>query len=140
MAKSLVQVIIPGAVLEQAVQELSEAIGPFPAAQLVQTVALQIEQFSPQATQTLSVNYSLVAQSNIVKVASQPFATAMKVKPVEQPVVAHSFATVQVVQLAAHLTQLPVETIYPALHVVQAVAEQASQLDPHAEQPPAVAL
>jgi hypothetical protein len=132
-------VTIPGAVLEQAVQELSEAIGPFPAAQLVQTVALQIEQFSPQATQTLSVNYSLVAQSAANKVTAQELSAAIK-KLTPQPAKVHSFATVQVVHKAAQATQLPLETINPALHVVQAVAEQASQLDPHLEQPPAVAL
>jgi len=60
---------------------------------------------------------------------------------VAQPVVAHSPATVQVVQLAAQATQAPEETIYPEAQTVQAVAEvQVVQLELQAEQPPAVAL
>jgi hypothetical protein len=60
---------------------------------------------------------------------------------VAQPVVAHSPAVVQVVQLAAQATQAEEETIYPEARALQTVAEeQVVQLDEQALQALAVVL
>jgi len=71
----------------------------------------------------------------MVRVAEQVLVASMKVNPVEQPVVAHSPATVQVSQLAAQAVQAPESMKYPVAQVVQAVAEeQAEQLEEQATQ------
>jgi hypothetical protein len=74
-----------------------------------------------------------------VTAAEQVLVAVMKTKVALQPVEAHSPATVQVLQLAAHLVQAPEDGKYPSLQVVQVVASvQALQLDPQATQPPVV--
>jgi len=140
-AKSEVQVAIPVAVAVHAAQVVPPVTGPFPSSHKTHPVDKQTKQFSPHAVQTLSSKYSLVAQSEVVRVAEQLEDVAMKVYPVEQPDESHSPAVEQVSQLAAQATQAEEDIIYPVEQAEQTVAEeQVVQSEEQEVQPPAVFL